>query len=557
MSYKSHARSAAPRAAAPSADAPRTRLGGMPRFLRRTAGAAAPAGPAVAVATAGDRYEAEADRVADAVTASPRTERSPDAGAAVGPRPSLPVRPASALAGSGGMALDAAQRGAMEARFGVGLGAVRLHEGAQAAALNSQLGSRAFTLGSDIWFGAGHGPADERLLAHELTHVVQQGGGHGAVQGRSGPPLIQRDLVSSFSLPLGGFEMGMVTANGAANTPPTFSGLAGTIRFIPDTLAPNSNHISLVQIVRLTDLGGTDVNPQSMPAGQAPRGGLGDPGVRTEHDAARGVQGGFFTDVLHKPLAAGAPAEAPGTPLSPDYPFRPAPGGGGAASQTPGFKRSEDPADIRSASLFDAPGAVGTGANFDFTFETVARGQDTGVVYGAVHWGFGLRAGVVTGEHMSPAEAASATFDEALERHRDFYVHEPVTFYFGFDSDVLDGAEAAKIDGFIAYLDRNPTVRLSLEGFADLAGGASAYNRALARRRAVAVGDALVARGVDASRIDGAVVAHGASRAATTDAGTGDQGGSAAVGADQSREANRQMNRRVVLSFRETVSVAP
>jgi hypothetical protein len=36
---------------------------------------------------------------------------------------------------------------------------------------------------------------------------------------------------------------------------------------------------------------------------------------------------------------------------------------------------------------------------------------------------------------------------------------------------------------------------------------------------------------------------------ATPDAGTGDQGGDAAVGADQSREANRWANRRVVVTF--------
>lgn len=561
MSYKTHARRTAPRGAAVAADATRGRVAAMPRYLARPAAvAAAPVAPRLALGPPGDTFEQEADRVAARALSGPQAGTPPDAGT---PHARPAAAAASAMPATGrGDPLAAATREQMESRFGVSLGHVRVHQGAEASSLNAQLGSRAFTQGHAIWLGAGQSPSDDRLLAHELTHVVQQSGGAsggsvGPIQGRSGPAVIQRDLVSSFSLPLGGFEMGMRSVNGAANTPPTFSGLSGTIRFIPDLLAPNSNHISLVQIVRLTDAGGADVNPQSMPAEQAPRGGLGDPGVRTEDDATRGVQGGFFTDVLHKPLAAGAPAVTPGTPLSPDYPFRPAPGGGGAPPQTPGFKRSDDPADIRSSALFDSPGAVGPGANFDFTFETVARGQDTGVVYGAVHWGFNLRAGVVGGEFMTPAAAASATFDEALERHRDFYVHEPVTFYFAFDSDVLDAGQAARIDGFMAYLDRNPTVRLSLEGFADLVGGASAYNRALAQRRAAAVADELVARGVDPMRIDSPVVGHGASTAATTDAGTGDQGGNAAVGADQSREANRQMNRRVVLSFNESASTLP
>jgi hypothetical protein len=69
----------------------------------------------------------------------------------------------------------------MEAAFGADLGAVRLHTGPESAALNRSLGAQAFTYGSDIYFGEGQttgGGADRtRLLAHELAHVVQQGGG--------------------------------------------------------------------------------------------------------------------------------------------------------------------------------------------------------------------------------------------------------------------------------------------------------------------------------------------------------------------------------------------
>jgi len=163
---------------------------------------------------------------------------------------------------------------------------------------------------------------------------------------------------------------------------------------------------------------------------------------------------------------------------------------------------------------------------------------------------------------MEVNAGSSATFTEAMERHRDFYVHEPVTFYFAFNSDVLDGTEGAKIDAFLAYLTRNPTVRLSLEGFADQVGGASAYNVELSRRRANAVRAGLIARGIAAARINAPVVATGASTAATdatsqVPAGTGDQGGNAAVGADQSREANRWANRRVVLTFNHPPAAGP
>ena len=140
-------------------------------------------------------------------------------------------------------------------------------------------------------------------------------------------------------------------------------------------------------------------------------------------------------------------------------------------------------------------------------------------------------------EYLQQVDTPSATFGEALERHRDFYVREPVTFYFGFNSDVLDAGEAAKIDSFLAYLGRNPTVRLSLEGFADTKGGASSHNSDLSLRRADVVAKALTSKGIDPGRLDPIVIGRGASSAATTDAGTGDQGGDPAVGADQTREA--------------------
>jgi len=80
-------------------------------------------------------------------------------------------------------------------------------------------------------------------------------------------------------------------------------------------------------------------------------------------------------------------------------------------------------------------------------------------------------------------------------------------------------------------------------------GGASQNNGDLSLRRAHAVEAALLAKGIGAARINGIIIGHGASTAATADAGTGDEGGDAAVGADQSREANRWANRRVILTF--------
>jgi hypothetical protein len=67
-------------------------------------------------------------------------------------------------------------RAYMEPRFGADFSHVRVHSGSDALQMNHAVGAQAFTHGSDIYFGAGKSPTDLSLTAHELTHVVQQGG---------------------------------------------------------------------------------------------------------------------------------------------------------------------------------------------------------------------------------------------------------------------------------------------------------------------------------------------------------------------------------------------
>jgi hypothetical protein len=80
-----------------------------------------------------------------------------------------------------GQPLDASANSRMSAAFGHDFSAVRVHTDPHAAGLSNQLNARAFTIGSDIAFGAGeYQPGTmigDALLAHELAHVVQQGGG--------------------------------------------------------------------------------------------------------------------------------------------------------------------------------------------------------------------------------------------------------------------------------------------------------------------------------------------------------------------------------------------
>ncbi len=67
----------------------------------------------------------------------------------------------------------------MESTFGAGFGGVKVHTDTQAVQMNKDLNAQAFTHGSDIYFNEGkyddNSSEGQHLLAHELTHVVQQG----------------------------------------------------------------------------------------------------------------------------------------------------------------------------------------------------------------------------------------------------------------------------------------------------------------------------------------------------------------------------------------------
>lgn len=80
-----------------------------------------------------------------------------------------------------GQALDGQIRRRMEQGFGHSLDNVRIHTNSQADTLNRSLNARAFTVGNDIFFRQGeYNPGSQggqKLLAHELTHTIQQSGG--------------------------------------------------------------------------------------------------------------------------------------------------------------------------------------------------------------------------------------------------------------------------------------------------------------------------------------------------------------------------------------------
>lgn len=84
----------------------------------------------------------------------------------------------------GGSPLPDDVRSFMEPRFGTDFSSVKVHSGSDAVQMNREVQAQAFTLGQDIYMGEGKynpGSSDgKRLLAHELTHVVQQTGARSA-----------------------------------------------------------------------------------------------------------------------------------------------------------------------------------------------------------------------------------------------------------------------------------------------------------------------------------------------------------------------------------------
>jgi hypothetical protein len=106
-------------------------------------------------------------------------------------QPSAPASVYQAL-NSPGQPLDSKTRAFMEPRFGRDFSQVRIHTGRQPADSARSIGASAYTVGRDIVFATGHyapnTPKGQRLLAHELTHVLQQGS---SAVARS----VQRDLV--------------------------------------------------------------------------------------------------------------------------------------------------------------------------------------------------------------------------------------------------------------------------------------------------------------------------------------------------------------------------
>ncbi len=161
---------------------PRWNFGEIPIFENRKTRALPPV-TTTNLGRTDNRLENEAHRAAEQVARVPQGDLSTD----VTGRKALPVVQRGTapftqeVLGSPGQPLDTATRAWIEPRLGHDFSSVRVHTGSAAAESAEGLNARAYAVGTDVAFAAGEfAPADNAgraLLAHELTHVVQQSRG--------------------------------------------------------------------------------------------------------------------------------------------------------------------------------------------------------------------------------------------------------------------------------------------------------------------------------------------------------------------------------------------
>ena len=152
--------------------------------------------PKLELTTPGDSYEREADRMADFVMRKVYSGLPTEMPSATSVLPPVISRRASSSTSGvavgnatesgihasrgGGQPMPEALRSQMESGFGADFSGVRLHTDSKAADLSRGIQAKAFTYGNDIYFNRGqyqpYSAAGQHLIAHELTHVVQQSG---------------------------------------------------------------------------------------------------------------------------------------------------------------------------------------------------------------------------------------------------------------------------------------------------------------------------------------------------------------------------------------------
>ena len=166
--------------------------------------------PKIAIGEPGGYHEREADAIADRVVSQSETKglksdlvnqitpinsqiaRQSTNQVKATQAPATNLQQTLANNAGKGNALESGIKGEMESAFGADFSAVRIHTDGAANNMNNQLGANAFAYGNDVFFRSNkYNPSSQegkRLLAHELTHTIQQ-------KGLGGSDMVERSII--------------------------------------------------------------------------------------------------------------------------------------------------------------------------------------------------------------------------------------------------------------------------------------------------------------------------------------------------------------------------
>jgi outer membrane protein OmpA-like peptidoglycan-associated protein len=436
----------------------------------------------------------------------------------------------------GGRPLSHSERSFFEPRFGADFSGVRIHTGGRATEAARSIHAKAFTMGQDVVFQShAYQPnttTGRRLLAHELTHVVQQ-------RGRSDASLIQRQQTDA------GFESGTGVDDGISNG--TLTQVAGVMG--QTFAARNCRGLYGCDIDFEFEKAYTGVYPYAA-AGRDVRGVY----VKIVSSFDAGICGSCGTVRLIQTLrnitrgSSGMETADPGTATR-----RERSGWGDSSAPSRGWRvdtltsatnpfysstwASNAGSSTTPAVLWDAPGNWASTTNAGREFQTCSVCDEGGTrkVLACVTWGYYTdTAGTVSFRPSTPSASCGPTqeLQDAVARWEGISGNQPAdidftperasdqrgqrsVLWFEFDSQTLRQDSEVDSRVHLAHALRRirqhllavgPDAHIVVHGYSSTDGNPG-YNMELSRRRAEAVRAELVAAGIPADRIS--IVAEG------------------------------------------------
>jgi hypothetical protein len=303
--------------------------------------------------------------------------------------------------------LDLETRKFMEPRFHYDFSNVRIHADDSAGRASRALNASAFTVGRHVIFDSGHYDphtrAGRRLLAHELTHVAQQGDHATSVDGAqvvadAQDPAEQEAVAAADRVAVGQPVDVRRNAGGSIYRNKQISTKVPLGTYAFDMQQQGNPGLVMWEDVKI------DFSPDLPPKPQPPKSLGGKPDEYHDLNEPTGqelpvpdvdfglpagltltipgaVAGGFSVDIDPKGNQPRGSTSAPN--ISPNYPHLKKQYSSGHFSPTPGHNL---PGNILDAGMTDLPGHGQERGVFEF--ESAAHAEDLGLFYGSVHWGF-------------------------------------------------------------------------------------------------------------------------------------------------------------------------